>query len=73
MCVQGWAVSESWKHCIDYLGTNLGGEGREDGLHCYRVQWSEPTRRKPVPVATASVYFFLREQHGKKVTHAVTV
>ena len=65
VCVQGWELSESWEHCIDYLGTREAGRERgAEGkpLHCYRVQWSEPTRRKPVPMATASVYFFLQEQ-----------
>ncbi len=33
--------------------------GEKDHLLTYRVLWSEPTRRKPVPVATASVYFYL--------------
>lgn len=70
MClfVQKWQVSDSWKYCIDYLGARTevrtGGEDAE--LHCYRVQWSQPTRRNPVPVATASVYFFLQE-HKKEI------
>ena len=86
LCVwpQEWELSESWKHCIDYLGTTAGRElgeqqgeqqqqqkratGTEDGdLHCYRVQWSEPTRRKPVPVSTASVYFFIHQQQRSQV------
>ncbi len=37
---------------MDYLGD-------KDQLLTYRVLWSEPTQRKPVPVATASVYFYL--------------
>ena len=68
--VQRWQVSDSWKYCIDYLGARTEGRvGGESGdLHCYRVQWSQPTRRNPVPVATASVYFFLQE-HGKEVCY----
>ncbi|CAI8040854.1 A-kinase anchor protein 14 [Geodia barretti] len=68
--VQEWKLSESWKHCIDYLGTTPGGvmlgrrERGVDELHCYRVQWSEPTRCKPVPTTTASVYFFIYCQQG---------
>lgn len=58
--MQSWRVGESWKYCIDYLG-------QEDDLHCFAVKYSEPTRRKPVPKATASVYFYLLE-HSKVVT-----
>ena len=36
-------------------------------LHSYRVTWSEPTRYRPVPLATASVYFFLKTE--KEVRH----
>ena len=49
-------------------GGEEGGEGGGSGgggggcLHSYRVQYSEPTRRQPVPIATASVYFFLKAQ-----------
>lgn len=74
--VQRWQVSDSWKYCIDYLGARTEGGvsgartegGKSAELHWYRVQWSQPTRRNPVPVATASVYFFLQE-HGKEVCH----
>ena len=45
-----WQLHDSWKYCINYLGVT------EDG-HEYQVLWSIPTRRKPVPRATASVYF----------------
>lgn len=69
-CVQRWQMSDSWKYCIDYLGTKHEGRtgGQDTGLHCYQVQWSQPTRRNPVPVATASVYFFLQE-HRKEVSY----
>ena len=43
-------------------GGGGGGGGGEGCLHSYRVQWSEPTRAQPVPMATASVYFFLNVQ-----------
>lgn len=54
-CIESWAIERSWKHCTKYLG--------QEGLRLkYCVQWSIPTRRKPVPRATASVYFFLQPQ-----------
>ena len=28
-------------------------------MHCYCAMFSQPSRRKPVPRATASVFFFL--------------
>ena len=59
-CAQSWAVGESWKYCIDYLHS-------KDNLHSFAVKYSEPTRRKPVPKATASVYFHLQVQN--KVRH----
>ncbi len=46
----------SWKYCIDYLH-------QEGNLHCYAVKYSEPTRRRPVPRATASLYFYLLIQN----------
>ena len=46
-------------------------EGRQRrrswALHSYRVTWSEPTRSRPVPIATACVYFFLKTE--KEVSH----
>ncbi|XP_064393780.1 A-kinase anchor protein 14-like [Halichondria panicea] len=50
--VESWKIGESWKHCIDFLI-------QREKLYCYGVKWSEPTRRKAVPKATASVYFYL--------------
>lgn len=47
-----WPLHDSWKYCINYLGVD--GERYQ-----YQVLWSIPTRRKPVPRATASVYFTL--------------
>lgn len=54
--VQSWQVGVSWRYCIDYLY-------QEDQLYCYAVKYSEPTRRRPVPRATASVYFYLLIQN----------
>ena len=47
-----WPLHDSWKYCINYLGM-------DEERYQYQVLWSIPTRRKPVPRATASVYFTL--------------
>ncbi|XP_064639247.1 A-kinase anchor protein 14-like [Lineus longissimus] len=52
--IQTWEYEGSWLYCIDYLGVD---EHQYDYRHRYRVRWSIPTRRKPIPKATASVYF----------------
>ncbi|XP_038604210.1 A-kinase anchor protein 14 isoform X1 [Tachyglossus aculeatus] len=51
-----WEMHESWLHWSEYL--------HEEELeyivrYCYRVKWSIPTCRKPIPRATACVYFFI--------------
>ena len=50
-----WSLSESWLHCVDYMGEQPPGSNR----HQYRVKFSQPTRRRPIPAHTASVYFTL--------------
>ena len=54
-------VGGSWKYCIDFLE-------QKDDLYIFAVKWSEPTRRKPVPRATASVYFHLLKHSEVKIT-----
>ena len=54
--IETWNRDESWLHCIDFL--------KEEDLsysksYRYEVKWSIPTRRKPIPRATASTYFTL--------------
>ena len=51
---QTWDYEDSWLFCVDYLGQN---EHQYDTRYRFRVRWSIPTRRKPIPRATASVYF----------------
>uniref|UniRef100_A0A6I8NB74 A-kinase anchoring protein 14 n=1 Tax=Ornithorhynchus anatinus TaxID=9258 RepID=A0A6I8NB74_ORNAN len=51
-----WEMHESWLHWSEYL--------QEEELeytirYCYRVKWSIPTCRKPIPRAIACVYFFI--------------
>lgn len=53
---QTWEVHESWRHWSEFL--------HEEDLeyskrYHYRVCWSIPTRRKPIPQATASVFFVI--------------
>ncbi|XP_038604212.1 A-kinase anchor protein 14 isoform X2 [Tachyglossus aculeatus] len=55
-CLETWEMHESWLHWSEYL--------HEEELeyivrYCYRVKWSIPTCRKPIPRATACVYFFI--------------
>ena len=52
---QSWRLDESWRYCIDYLN-------KDGHLYCYRATFSQPTRRKPVPRATASIYFYLSDE-----------
>ena len=51
---QTWDFQDSWSQCIDYLGSE---DHEFDVRYRFRLRWSIPTRRKPVPRATASVYF----------------
>ncbi|KAK7480481.1 hypothetical protein BaRGS_00028298 [Batillaria attramentaria] len=52
--IKTWEYEDSWLYCIDFLGEDLHPYDRR---YRFRVRWSIPTRRKPVPRATASVYF----------------
>ncbi|XP_067852799.1 A-kinase anchor protein 14 [Heptranchias perlo] len=54
--ISTWEFSNCWLHCLDYMDK----EDREYQIHHhYRVRWSIPTRRKPIPRATASIYFII--------------
>ncbi|VDI58318.1 A-kinase anchor protein 14-like [Mytilus galloprovincialis] len=52
--IKTWQYDVSWLYCIDFLGAE---EYDFDSRYRFRVRWSIPTRRKPIPRATASVYF----------------
>ena len=52
--IKTWQYDVSWLYCIDFLGAE---EFDFDTRYRFRVRWSIPTRRKPIPRATASVYF----------------
>ncbi|GAA56582.1 A-kinase anchor protein 14 [Clonorchis sinensis] len=55
--IKGWQVDESWLHCTDILSEE---DTPYDVLYRYRVRWSVPTRRAPIPQATASIYFTIK-------------
>ncbi|TPP58611.1 A-kinase anchor protein 14 [Fasciola gigantica] len=55
--IQGWNIDETWLHCTDILPTE---EQPYDVNHRYRVRWSMPTRRSPIPGATVSIYFTIQ-------------
>jgi A-kinase anchor protein 14 len=52
--IQTWQHDDSWLYCIDLIGTD---DLDYDVRYRYRVRWSIPTRRQPIPRATASIYF----------------
>ena len=49
--LQTWERDGSWLYCIDFLR-----EHPYSWRYRYAVKWSIPTRRRPIPRATASVY-----------------
>ncbi|XP_008121805.2 A-kinase anchor protein 14 isoform X1 [Anolis carolinensis] len=51
-----WELHESWLHWINYLSEE---ELEYSTRYHYRVRWSIPTCRKPIPRATACVFFIL--------------
>ncbi|KAH0630859.1 hypothetical protein JD844_004169 [Phrynosoma platyrhinos] len=51
-----WELHESWLHWTNYLSDE---ELEYSTRYHYRVRWSIPTCRKPIPRATACVYFIL--------------
>ncbi|XP_030066028.1 A-kinase anchor protein 14 [Microcaecilia unicolor] len=68
--VSTWEIHDSWLHCTDFLH-------EEDQKYCkryhYRMKWSIPTRRKPIPRATASVYFIIQLSKIKPLTLPIEV
>lgn len=51
-----WERSSSWMHHVEFMEK----DNREyDTRYLFRVKWSQPTRRRPVPRVIASVYFTL--------------
>merc|ERR1711970_718280 len=60
--IKKWKLDDAWLFCIDYFGSE---EGEFDILHQFNVRFSIPTRQKPIPTATASVYFTLSKSKVK--------
>ncbi|XP_067944275.1 A-kinase anchor protein 14-like [Watersipora subatra] len=65
-----WKYEKSWLYCVDYLGEK---EEKYDMRYNFRVRWSIPTRRKPIPRATASVYFTFSVSKIKPGSYPVDV
>ncbi|XP_009933028.2 A-kinase anchor protein 14 [Opisthocomus hoazin] len=68
--VSTWEVHESWLHWSEFLQEE---ELKYSKRYHYRVCWSMPTRRKPIPRATASVYFVIEVSKIKPATLPVEV
>ncbi|XP_069468790.1 A-kinase anchor protein 14 isoform X1 [Ambystoma mexicanum] len=63
--ISTWEFHESWLHCTDFLH-------EEELEFCkryhYRMNWSLPTCRKPIPRAIASIYFIIEISKVKPCT-----
>ncbi|OCT65970.1 A-kinase anchor protein 14 isoform X1 [Xenopus laevis] len=68
--ISTWEFHESWLHCIDFLKEE---EVEFSKLYHYRTRWSIPTRRKPIPRATACVYFTIQISKIKPLVLPVEV
>ncbi|XP_072287589.1 A-kinase anchor protein 14 [Pyxicephalus adspersus] len=65
-----WEFHESWLYCTDFLKEE---EMEFSKLFHYRMKWSIPTRREPIPRATACVYFTIKISKIKPPTLPVEV
>ncbi|XP_077042225.1 A-kinase anchor protein 14 isoform X2 [Agelaius phoeniceus] len=54
--ISTWDIHESWLHHSEFLEEE---ELKDSKRYHYRACWGLPTRRKPIPRATASVYFVI--------------
>ncbi|NXI34519.1 AKA14 protein, partial [Galbula dea] len=68
--ISTWEVHESWLHHAEFLQEE---ELTSSKRYHYRVCWSTPTRQKPVPRATASIYFVIEVSKIKPDTSPVEV
>ncbi|NWZ19771.1 AKA14 protein, partial [Asarcornis scutulata] len=68
--ISTWEFHESWLHWSEFLCEE---ELTYSKMYHYRVLWSIPTRRKPIPQATASVYFIIEISKIKPDTFPVEV
>ncbi|KAM8952354.1 A-kinase anchor protein 14 [Pelodytes ibericus] len=68
--ISTWELHDSWLHCTDFLKEE---DLEFSKLFHYRVKWSIPTRRKPIPRATVCVYFTIQISKIKPDTLPVQV
>ncbi|XP_075691958.1 A-kinase anchor protein 14 [Rhinoderma darwinii] len=68
--VSTWEFHESWLYCTDFLREE---ETEFSKLFHYRMRWSIPTCRKPIPRATACIYFTMKISKIKPPTLPVEV
>ncbi|XP_030305265.1 A-kinase anchor protein 14 [Calypte anna] len=68
--ISTWEVHESWLYWSEFLREE---ELKDSKRYHYRVCWSVPTRRKPIPRATASIYFVIEISKIKPATSPVEV
>nr|XP_056714970.1 A-kinase anchor protein 14 [Euleptes europaea] len=65
-----WELHKSWLHYTNYTEDE---ELQYSTRYHYRVRWSIPTCRKPIPRATANVYFVIEISKIKPNTLPVEV
>ncbi|XP_068008229.1 A-kinase anchor protein 14 isoform X2 [Melanerpes formicivorus] len=68
--ISTWEIHESWLHWSEFLQEE---DLKDSKRYHYRVCWSVPTRRKPIPRATADVYFVIEISKIKPATSPVEV
>ncbi|NXQ00657.1 AKA14 protein, partial [Vidua macroura] len=68
--ISTWDIHESWRHHSEFLEEE---ELKDSKRYHYRACWALPTRRKPIPQATASVYFVIVISKFKPDTAPVEV
>ncbi|XP_063202816.1 A-kinase anchor protein 14 [Chroicocephalus ridibundus] len=68
--ISTWDVHRSWLHWSEFLQEE---ELKYSKRYHYRVCWSVQTRRKPIPQATASIYFVIEISKIKPATSPVEV
>ncbi|XP_027046147.1 A-kinase anchor protein 14-like [Pocillopora damicornis] len=68
--IKTWERDGSWLYCIDFLREE---EYPYSWRYRYAVKWSIPTRRRPIPRATASVYITIEVSKFKPKTFPVEV
>ncbi|KFP70227.1 A-kinase anchor protein 14, partial [Acanthisitta chloris] len=68
--ISTWDIGECWLHSSEFLKEE---ELEDSKRYHYRACWGIPTRRKPCPRATASVFFVIVISKRKPATLPVEV